>query len=86
MAIFGRDNRDGADTGPLPLSEVALQFTAADLRRIGQFLLARADEIAAGSFTDGGRHLQDADPSWFATNPGLDVVVVPPHAGTPEVG
>ena len=81
MAIFGRDNRDDNDGAPLPLSEVAFQFDAADLRRIANFLLACADEIASGSFTDGGLHLQDADPSWSAGHPDCDVVVVPPHAG-----
>jgi hypothetical protein len=79
MAIYGYNREDDAATEPLHLSEVTFQLPAEDLRRVARFLVARAEEIEAGSFTDGGRHLRDHDVQWNAKDAG-DVIVVPMKA------
>lgn len=64
MAIFGhhRGNDDEKESvDPLTLSEVTFQLSPANLRRVADFLQARAAEIDAGTFVDGGRHLRDYD-------------------------
>jgi hypothetical protein len=78
MAIYGYEDREqGDDEGPLKLSEVTFQLSPLDLRRIADFLRARADEIEDGTFIDGGRHLCDWDHSWSSAHPDSDVIVVP---------
>jgi hypothetical protein len=80
MAIYGYNREDGGATEPLVLSEVTFQMSPEDLRRVARFLVARAEEIEAGAFTGGGRHLRDHDKHWNAKDVG-DVVVVPMKAG-----
>jgi hypothetical protein len=76
MAIYGYKSNDDEATAPLLLSEVTFQLCPADLRRVASFLVARADEIEAGVFTHGGRHLREYDKQWNAKDAG-DVIVVP---------
>jgi hypothetical protein len=84
MAIYGYSiDKDRDATGPLQLAEVTFQFPAAELRRIASFLLARANEIESGTFTDGGRHLCDHDRHWVPAQWG-DVIVVPPSSDAVE--
>ena len=76
MAIYGYNREDGAATEPVVLSEVTFHLCPEDLRRIAGFLIARAEEIEAGTFNDGGRHLYDHDEQWRAKGE-ADVIVVP---------
>jgi len=83
MAIYGYE-RDGDEMSrPMILSEVTFSFDPEDLRRVAHFLSDRADEIEAGAFTDGGRHLCHYDQLWNATDDG-DVIVVPPRPAAPS--
>jgi hypothetical protein len=72
--IYGQDDQS---IQPRQLREVTFQLSPAQLRRVAEFLLARAAEIETGDFVDGGRHLRDEldHPLEF------DVIVVPPPAG-----
>jgi hypothetical protein len=80
MAIYGYNRADDGTTEPLLLLEVTFQLSPEDLRRVARFLVARAEEIEAGAFTGGGRHLRDEDKQWNAKGAG-DVVVVPTKRG-----
>lgn len=85
MAIYGYNCEDGGATKPVVLSEVTFQLSPEDLRRVARFLIARADEIDAGTFVDGGRHLRDHDERWNAKDAG-DVTVVPLPAAEAGAG
>lgn len=61
------------------LSEVTFHFSSVELRRVARFLVARAEEIEGGKFTEGGRHLGLEDKTWDAKTAG-DVIVVPASA------
>jgi hypothetical protein len=73
MAIYGHTE---SSTQPHRLTEVTFQLSPVELRHIAAFLASRADEIEAGTFVGGGRHLRD-EHSGFS---GYDVMVVPPAA------
>jgi hypothetical protein len=85
MAIYGYERDDEEATKPMLLSEATFQFSPADLRRIASFLVARAEEIEGGVFTDGGRHLRSYDKTWNVKDAG-DVIVVPLPAGDSKIG
>jgi hypothetical protein len=80
MAIYGYNREDDKASEPMVLSEVTFQLCPEELRRVAKFLAARADEIDAGTFVHGGRHLRDDDKQWNAKDAG-DVIVVPPGSG-----
>ncbi len=86
MPIYGYRTTDGDATQPALLSEVTFQFCPEDLRRVARFLLERADEIDAGKFVDGGRHLRDIDPGWQTEHHYADIIVVPASTATPDLG
>jgi hypothetical protein len=79
MPIYGYQRDDEDATKPMVLAEVTFHFSPAELRRIARFLVTRAEEIEAGKFTEGGRHLGLEDRTWDAKTTG-DVIVVPPAA------
>jgi hypothetical protein len=76
MAIYGYKREDDEASEPMVLSEVTFHLRPEDLRRVAEFLVARADEIEAGTFKEGGRHLRDHDKQWPVKDAG-DVIVVP---------
>lgn len=76
MGIFGYNREDSQATVPMVLSEVTFQLCPEDLRRVAEFLIARAKEIEEDTFVDGGRHLSFHDNQW-STKDIADVIVVP---------
>ena len=72
--IYGHDDQS---TEPQQLREIMFRLSADQLRCVAAFLTARAVEIEAGTFVEGGRHLCDEGDH----PPGFDVIVVPPLAG-----
>ena len=82
MAIYSRAADGAVERGLIRSASVTFQFTADDLRRVARHLLARADELEAARFVNGGRHLIDSDQDWAADHPECDVIVVPPDSMT----
>ena len=75
MPLYGYSKEVLTDIGPYEMSEVSLDFSFNDLRRIARFLNAFADSVEAGEWRSGHRHLSEFDRDWNRDHPRSDVIV-----------
>ena len=84
MPIFGRSKRE-FDGGLLELAEATFEVSAADLRRVAQFLNECADGIESGDWRTSHRHLTEADRTWGQNHPSSDIIVLHTSPNPPKV-
>jgi hypothetical protein len=84
MAIFGYSKRIANDYGLHEMSEVTIDVSLADLRRIAQFLIDCANRAESGEWRSSHRHLTGFDHAWEQDHPASDVIVIHPAPDPPK--